>query len=93
MASSRQASARPAQPQSQVTRNVVIRGRRTSIRMESIFWQLIDSISGIREMSLNDLLSEIDARRGSANLTAAARVFAVVYFKDAPPGHRPSAKE
>ncbi|HEV7370702.1 ribbon-helix-helix domain-containing protein [Arenibaculum sp.] len=76
---------RSANPQSQVTRTVVVRGHRTSIRMESVFWHLIESISTTEGLGVDDLLSEIDARRGQLTLTAAVRVFAVTYFKDAPP--------
>ena len=47
---------RSANPQSQVTRTVVVRGHRTSIRMESVFWQLIESISTTEGLGVDDLL-------------------------------------
>jgi predicted DNA-binding ribbon-helix-helix protein len=72
-------------PGSRVGRKVVVCGRRTSIRMESIFWQLLETIAKMEQREVNDLFSEIDRQRGPLNLTAAVRLFIVVYFKDGPP--------
>lgn len=76
---------RSSGPGSRVGRKVVVCGRQTSIRMESIFWQLIETISKMERRDVDDLLSEIDRRRGPLNLTAAVRLFTVSYFKDMPP--------
>jgi predicted DNA-binding ribbon-helix-helix protein len=80
-------------PQSRVTRTVVVRGRRTSIRIESVFWTLLTALAEAERTSIDDVLSELDARRGSLNLTAAIRVFTVTYFQGSPPAHRQPAEE
>lgn len=74
---------RPSDPGHQIVRRFVVRGRRTSIRMERIFWQVMERISRKERRKINDLISEIDRRREGLDLTAAIRVFAVSYFKSA----------
>lgn len=73
-----------ADTQHRETRNVLVCGRRTTIRMESVFWDLLEAIARKEGVKVEHLLSEIDARRGSLNRTAAVRVFAVTYFHDDP---------
>jgi predicted DNA-binding ribbon-helix-helix protein len=72
---------RPTDPGYQIVRKFVIRGRRTSIRMERIFWQVMETISRKERKKINELISEIDDRREGGDLAAAVRVFAVSYFK------------
>ncbi|HEV7370118.1 ribbon-helix-helix domain-containing protein, partial [Arenibaculum sp.] len=75
----------PTDPNARITRNVVIRGRRTSIRLESAFWELVESVSRAEGLKVGDLLSEIDGRRGPLNLAAATRLFVASYVRDMPP--------
>lgn len=71
-----------------VIRRVIVRGRHTSLRIESIFWTMLEAIAKAEGMTVNDVLSELDARRGPLNLTAAVRVLTVTYFKDGPSADR-----
>ncbi len=66
-----------------VCRNVKVSGRRTSLRMEPYIWDSLQDICEREGLSLNALCTEIDQRRGSANLTASIRVFIVSYFRKA----------
>ncbi|CAO3405539.1 MULTISPECIES: ribbon-helix-helix domain-containing protein [Azospirillum] len=64
-------------------RNVKVSGRRTSLRMEPYIWDSLKEICERERLSLNEICSRIDERRGEANLTASIRVFIVSYFRTA----------
>lgn len=55
-------------------RSVVVAGHRTSISLETAFWEALRRIAARRGQSLNQLIGEIDSRRGG-NLSSALRVF------------------
>jgi predicted DNA-binding ribbon-helix-helix protein len=57
-----------------VKRSVRIAGHATSVSLEPAFWDALCEIAARREMSLNALLSRIDAERGG-NLSSAIRLF------------------
>ncbi len=67
---------------SQVCRNVVVSGRRTSIRMEQVMWDCLSDICREEGRSLNEIVTIIDSRRGESNLTGAIRVFIISYYRD-----------
>ncbi|MDI9409073.1 MAG: ribbon-helix-helix domain-containing protein [Candidatus Pacebacteria bacterium] len=62
-----------------VKRSVTIAGHRTSISLEAQFWQELRAAAVRRGLSLNQMVSQIDAERseveGAANLSAVLRVF------------------
>lgn len=63
------------------TRNVMIGGRRTSIRLEAPFWSALGEIIEKEDITLNALVSRIDAEtRDHNNLSSAVRVFIHSYF-------------
>lgn len=66
-----------------VCRNVKVSGRRTSLRMEPYIWDSLKEICERERLSLNDICTQIDGRRGEANLTASIRVFIVSYYRTA----------
>ena len=57
-----------------VKRSVRIAGHATSISLEPPFWQALCEIAAQRGISVNALLTEIDAVRGG-NLSSAIRLF------------------
>jgi len=57
-----------------VKRSVRIAGHATSVSLEPAFWQALSEIADRRRLSLNALLSQIDAER-SGNLSSAIRLF------------------
>jgi predicted DNA-binding ribbon-helix-helix protein len=61
-------------------RNVTVNGRRTSIRMERLFWTCLEAVCRERGVALDVLLTEIDDRRGDLNLTAAVRLHLVATY-------------
>lgn len=58
-----------------VKHSLAIAGHRTSISLESAFWDRLNALAAERGASLAALVAEIDAGRGEANLSSAIRVF------------------
>lgn len=71
-------------------RNVKVDGRRTSIRMEPVLWDCLSEISRREDRAVNDVVTQIDQRRGDSALTAALRVFILAYFREASRPGQPS---
>ena len=57
-----------------VKRSVRVSGHPTSISLEAPFWEALRELSARRGLSVNALLSMIDAERGG-NLSSAVRLF------------------
>lgn len=55
-------------------RSVVVAGHRTSVSLERAFWEAFREIAQDRNVTINQLVSEIDSTR-SGNLSSAIRVF------------------
>ena len=75
-------------PTSVKKRSVVVHGHRTSVSLESIFWDALRDLAAARERTVNQLVSEIDAGRGG-NLSSAIRVFVLTAAREGrlgPPG-------
>ncbi|WP_035705264.1 ribbon-helix-helix domain-containing protein [Niveispirillum irakense] len=66
-----------------VCRNVVVGGRRTSVRMEPLLWESLADICRREGHNINDIVTMIDGRRGDSALTAALRIFILSYFRTA----------
>ncbi len=64
-----------------VTRNVVVSGRRTSVRMEVVMWRSLMDICDREDLTLNDVCTMVDKVRGDTGLTAALRVLIVAYYR------------
>jgi len=56
-------------------RSVMIAGHRTSVSLESAFWDALREIAETQERSVQALIGAIDAERGDQNLSSAIRVF------------------
>lgn len=55
-------------------RSVSIAGHRTSISLETPFWEELARLAAERGLSVQALVAEIDAGRGDSNLSSALRV-------------------
>lgn len=58
-----------------VKHSLTVAGHRTSISLEQVFWDGLSQLAAERGLSVAALVVEIDAARGSANLSSAIRVF------------------
>lgn len=67
-----------------VSRNITVLGRRTSVRLEPEMWQSLKDIAARETCSIHDLCSLISMRKHqNTSLTAAIRVFLMLYYKAA----------
>lgn len=66
-----------------VKRSFAIRGHRTSISLESAFWDALREAAAREGISLAALVSRIDETRGSAGLSSAVRIWILGYFREA----------
>lgn len=57
--------------------------RRTSLRLEPAMWEALEEICWREARSLHDLVTQVDRTRRESTLTAAIRVFALSYFRQA----------
>lgn len=55
--------------------SLLIAGHQTSVSLETAFWDALKREAGARDLSVAALVAEIDASRGSANLSSAIRVY------------------
>ena len=64
-----------------VKRSIVVGGHKTSVSLEEAFWNGMKEISGLRNMTLSELVGEIDSNRQQGNLSSAIRLFVLDYFR------------
>ena len=70
-------------PSSLVIHNVVVSGRRTSVRLEPVMWEALQDIARRQERTVHDLVTQIDRERTASSLTAAIRVYIVGFYRSA----------
>ena len=58
-----------------VKRSLTIRGHRTSVSLEDVFWDAFRAIAQEEEKTINGLAAEIDEGRGDIGLASAIRVY------------------
>jgi predicted DNA-binding ribbon-helix-helix protein len=63
-------------------RSVVIAGHKTSVWLEEEFWNSVKEIAGERNMTVTELVGEIDVNRQHANLSSAIRLFVIGVYRD-----------
>lgn len=67
-----------------VSRNITVMGRRTSVRLEPEMWTALREIARRESCSIHNLCSLIYMRKSArTSLTAAIRVFLILYYKAA----------
>ena len=65
-----------------VKRSIVVAGHKTSVSLEEAFWNGMKEISGLRGMTLSELVGEIDNNRQQGNLSSAIRLFVLDYYRN-----------
>ena len=81
--------ARPIGLSSLINRNVVVAGRRTSVRLEVSMWDALLEIQRREGRTVNEICTEVDATRRESTLTSGLRVYILEYYRKAttPSGH------
>ena len=64
-----------------VKRSIVVAGHKTSVSLEEAFWNGMKEISALRNITLSELVGEIDSNRQQGNLSSAIRLFVLDYFR------------
>ncbi|MFP7675169.1 ribbon-helix-helix domain-containing protein [Marivita sp. S0852] len=65
-----------------VKRSLTLRGHRTSVSLEDVFWQAFRDIATDQGKPINALAAEIDERRGmDVGLASAIRVFVLEHYQ------------
>lgn len=62
-------------------RNVVVAGRRTSVRLEPLMWDALQEIAAGQGMNVNQLVTQIKRSGGRSSLTSAIRVYIVDFYR------------
>ena len=64
-----------------VKRSIVVSGHKTSVSLEDAFWTCMKEISTSRDMTISELITEIDKERHEGNLSSAIRLFVLGHFR------------
>ena len=65
-------------------RNIRVRDKNTTVRMEPEFWHMFREIAELEAMSLTDLYTMVDERKHpDTSLSSALRVFVAAYLRSA----------
>ena len=64
-----------------IKRSVTINKHRTSLSLESEFWEAIKIVSNMKNCSIESLISRIDLNR-KTSLASSIRVFLLQFFKN-----------
>lgn len=64
-----------------VKRSIVIAGHKTSVSLEDAFWKGLKEIADERNMTLSDMVANIDSQRRHGNLSSAIRLFVLDHYR------------
>lgn len=62
-------------------KNVIVNGRRTSMRLDKETWQALSDICKREGVALYKLCSLIDLSKGGSGLSSATRLFVLTYYR------------
>jgi predicted DNA-binding ribbon-helix-helix protein len=71
-----------------VKRSFTIAGHRTSISLETEFWEALKAVAVAEHVPVAQLIARIDDSRGGSGLSSAVRVWVLNYFRE----HRESGR-
>ncbi|MDA0305830.1 MAG: ribbon-helix-helix domain-containing protein [Proteobacteria bacterium] len=64
-----------------ISKNVMINGQRTSLRLEQEIWGAVDDTCQREDLTVHQLFTLIDAHRHGVSRTSAVRSFVVGYLR------------
>jgi predicted DNA-binding ribbon-helix-helix protein len=65
-----------------VKRSFTISGHRTSISLETPFWDALKAIAADEGASVASLIGRVDAARGKSGLSSAVRVWILQHYRE-----------
>ena len=75
-----------------VKRSISVGGHKTSVSLEAPFWEGLKEIAGRRNLSVSQVIAEIDAGRQNGNLSSTIRLFVLDEARAAVSADDPVAK-
>jgi predicted DNA-binding ribbon-helix-helix protein len=66
-----------------VSRNVTVRGHRTSLRLQRELWDAIEEICRRERITVHEFCTRVADGRSNRSLTSEVRVFVIGYFRAA----------
>jgi predicted DNA-binding ribbon-helix-helix protein len=70
-------------PRSDTPRNLRIDGRRTSMRLEDVYWSALEEIAAATRIDVTRLVERIAAGDARGNRSSAIRVYVLAWFRRA----------
>ena len=68
-----------------IKRSFSIGGHRTSISLETPFWDALKAAATTEQVSLSTLIARIDAGRGNSGLSSAVRTWLLEHYRNRAP--------
>ena len=62
-------------------RSVVLAGHKTSISLEEAFWTCLKDIAHAQDLTVQEMVSQIDNARTQGNLSSAVRLFVLEHYR------------
>ena len=62
-----------------VKHSLTLRGHRTSVSLETEFWEIFRNAADAKGLAINELAAEIDEDRGDCGLASAIRIWVLNY--------------
>ena len=75
-----------------VKRSIVVAGHKTSVSLEEAFWNGMKEISGLRDMTLSELVGEIDSTASKAICLRRFVLLVLDYFRSRAIAAEPGTK-
>lgn len=72
-----------------VKRSIVIGGHKTSVSLEDAFWLGLKDIARGQQLTLSNMVAQIDTEGRQGNLSSAIRLFVLDGLRTEPPRHMP----
>ena len=66
-----------------INQNVVVAGRRTSVRLEAAMWDALREIGHREGRSVHEVCTEVAAQRRESSLTSGLRSYILNYYREA----------
>jgi predicted DNA-binding ribbon-helix-helix protein len=66
-----------------VKRSFTIAGHRTSISLETEFWEALRAAAAQEGVAMAKLIARIDGTRGDGGLSSAVRIWVLQYYREA----------
>jgi predicted DNA-binding ribbon-helix-helix protein len=64
-----------------VKRSIVVGGHKTSVSLEDPFWESMKEIAGLKDLTVSEVISQINADREHSNLSSAIRLFVLDHYR------------